>query len=91
MYILYFLQANETGSSNKMELDGAKRCFSSIKKSGIPIKKFVSDRHTGIAKWIRETQHDTLHFFDIWHVARSVTMKMLKAAKVKNYEYIKIG
>ena len=62
--------------------------LSFIKKSGIAIKKFVSDRHTGIAKWIRET-HDTLHFFDIWHVARSVTKKMLKAAKVRNCECIK--
>ena len=91
MHVLYFWQANETGSRSKMELEGAKRCFSFIKKSGIAIKKFVSNRHTGIAKWIREMQHDTSHFFDVWHVARSVTKKMLKAAKVKNCECITLA
>ena len=89
MYVLYFWQANETGSNSKMELEGAKRCFSFIKKSGIAIRKFVSNRHTRIAKWIRETQHDTSHIVDVWHVARSVTKKMLKAVKVKNCECIK--
>ena len=50
---------------------------------------FVSDCHRGIAKWIRETCTDTTHYFDIWHVARSVSKKLLGANKVKGYEQIK--
>lgn len=71
-----------------MESEGAKRCFSFLQKAGICIQKFVSDRHTSIAKWIRETQKSTKHFYDIWHVARSVTKKMLQAGKEKGCEII---
>ena len=71
-----------------MELEGAKRSFAFLKAKGLPINRFVSDRHTGIAKWIRECQRDTKHFYDIWHVARSVTKKMLKVGKEKDCEII---
>ncbi len=71
-----------------MELDGAKRCFTFLQSSGVSIKKFISDRHAGIAKWVRETQVNTKHFYDIWHVARSITKKMLKAGKEKGCEVI---
>lgn len=70
-----------------MEL-GAKRCFAYLQAAGISVKKFISDRHAGIAKWVRETQGGTKHFFDIWHVARSVTKKMMKAGKEKGCEVI---
>lgn len=39
-----------------MELDGAKRCFQFIKDAGLKVTSFISDRHKGIAKWIRESQ-----------------------------------
>lgn len=41
----------------------------------------MSDRHRGIAKWTRENCRDTLHYYDIWHVAKSVTKKLLAASK----------
>jgi solute carrier family 8 (sodium/calcium exchanger) len=50
-----------------MELDGAKKCFSFLEGAGVKIKKFISDRHADIAKWVRESRPDTKHFFDIWH------------------------
>ena len=49
---------------------------------------FISDRHRSIAKWIRESCVDTYHFFDIWHVARSITKKLLKGSKEKGCEII---
>lgn len=85
---MFFSQANETGGSNQMELEGAKRCFAFLKTAGVPINTFVSDRHSGIAKWMREHQQDTKHYSDIWHLARSVAKKMLKASKVKGCEII---
>ena len=63
-------KANESGSSNAMELDGAKRCFQFIKNAGLTITSFISDRHKGIAKWIRESQPETSHFNDLWHVCK---------------------
>ena len=71
-----------------MELDGAKKCFSFLEGAGVKIKKFISDRHAGIAKWVRESRPDTKHFFDIWHVARSITKKLMKSGKEKGCEIL---
>ena len=75
------LQANQTGNSNAMELEGAKRCFSFIKDAGLQISSFISDRHRGIRKWIRESEQGTRHFHDLCHVCKGVTRKLLQAGK----------
>ena len=46
-----------------------KYCFAYLQQLGLSITIFVSDRHRGIAKWIRETCVDTINYFNIWHVA----------------------
>ena len=71
-----------------MELEGAKRAFAYLISVGLKIAVFVSDRHRGIAKWIRECQPNTAHYFDIWHVARSIGKAMLKLSKQKGCERI---
>lgn len=50
---LYF-QANQAGSSLGMEFLGFKEAFTFLLGTGMIIKSFVSDRHTSIAKWMRE-------------------------------------
>ena len=72
-----------------MELEGAKRSFSCLSRMGLAISTFISDRHRGIAKWVRECQPNTKHFFDIWHIARSIGKAMLKTSKFKGFEIIK--
>ena len=72
-----------------MELEGAKRCFQFLERLGLTISVFISDRHRSIAKWIREVCVNTAHYYDIWHVARSVTKKLLQASKEKGCEIIK--
>ena len=80
----FCLQANEVGSSNKMELEGAKRSFDAIKgNEKLPIKTFVSDHHCGINKWMRTMEKDTTHYYDIWHQAKSTVKRVLKASKEK--------
>ena len=71
-----------------MELEGAKRAFAYLISVGLKIAVFMSDRHRGIAKWIRECQPNTAHYFDIWHVARSIGKAMLKLSKQKGCERI---
>ena len=56
---------------------------------GLPVAVFISDRHRSIAKWIRECRKDTSHYYDIWHVAKSITKKLLKASKEKGCEVIR--
>ena len=72
-----------------MELEGAKRCFRCLEQLGLTISTFISDRHRGIAKWIREHCVNTTHFYDIWHVARSISKKLLAASKEKGCEILK--
>ena len=80
---------NEFGNSNAMELEGAKRCFLFLQSVGLSVITFVSDRHRGIAKWLKTSQPQTTHYFDIWHVARSINKKLLKASQEKGCEVIK--
>ena len=72
-----------------MELEGAKRCFNFLLAAGIAVAIFISDRHRGIARWIRECRPQTKHFYDIWHVARSISKKMLKASQESGCGIIK--
>ncbi|CAH3156554.1 unnamed protein product [Pocillopora meandrina] len=83
------VQANETGGSQQTELEGAKRCLSFLQYLGLLIGIFVSDRHRGIAKWIRENCVNTKHYFDIWHVARSLGKKLLALSREKGCEILK--
>lgn len=71
-----------------MELEGAKRAFSYLQSAGLVIAVFISDRHRGIAKWIRECQAGCSHYFDAWHIARSIGKSMLKLGKEKGCEKI---
>ena len=71
-----------------MELEGAKRAFSYLHSVGLRIRVFISDRHRGIAKWIRESQTSCSHYFDIWHIAQSIGKAMLKLGKEKGCERI---
>ena len=69
-----------------MELAGAKSCFEYLQNSGIKIATFISDRHMGIAKWIRESQPEIHHFNDLWHVVKGITKKLTKVGKEKGNE-----
>lgn len=82
----FLSQANQAGSSQAMELQGAKQCFDFLLLAGLAISVFIPDRHLGIAKWVRENHPQTSHFYDIWHVARSVTKKLVKSSKKKAYK-----
>ena len=72
-----------------MEFAGAKACFDFLLTvSGLSIPIFISDRHRGIAKWLRECHPNVQHFFDQWHIAKSVVKKMIAASKEKGCEKI---
>ena len=68
MGTVFHCQANQAGSSNAMELFGAKRCFKFLKNAGFKIHSFISDRHRSIAKWIRESEPQTRQYHD-WLLA----------------------
>ena len=65
-------QSNEVKSSYHMELEGLNRSLTVIKNQGVDIKTLVTDRHSGIKKYMREQEKDIDHRFDCWHMATSM-------------------
>lgn len=79
LYLIKF-QANEAGSSSGMEFLAFQKAFTFLLGTTMIIKSFISDRHTSIAKWMREEcpkkcselgKPVVKHFFDIWHIGKS--------------------
>lgn len=52
-----------------------------VDEDELNIKSFVTDRHTAIAKMVREDFPDIFHGYDIWHVAKSLRKKLEKQGK----------
>lgn len=53
-----------------MELMGFKHCLEYLLGYGLSISTFVSDRHLGIAAYMRNVTNIT-HYFDVWHLKKS--------------------
>lgn len=78
--IYFYLQANQAGSSSAIEFMAFKEAFGYLLATGMIVKSFISDRHTSIAKWMREECEKKCkdlgkpvvkHFFDLWHIGKS--------------------
>ena len=69
-----------------MELLGAQKCFKRLHQENVELSTFVSDRHAGIAKWVRNNKTKTRHYFDIWHVAKSICKNVIAAGREKGLE-----
>ena len=54
-------QSNEVKSSYHMVQEGLKRSLTVIKNQGVDIKTLVTDRHSGIKKYMREQEKDIDH------------------------------
>ena len=81
--LLLVIQANQSGSSNAMELDGAKQCFQYLADKDVKVSSFISDCCKGIAKLIRETQPNVQHYNDVWHVSKSLNQEASKSKQGK--------
>jgi hypothetical protein len=74
IFLLY--QRNEVGSSPAMEYEGFCRSMEYL-LTLVAVKTFVSDRHSSITKHMREKLSDIIHYFDIWHLKKSMTLNFL--------------
>ena len=64
-----------------MELEGPKRGLAVIKSEEVTIKTLITDRGSGIKKYMRENEKDVDHKFDCWHVATSMLKLFLTLGK----------
>ena len=44
----------------------------------------VTDRHSQVAKWVRETLPETRHYYDVWHLAKGNYTKVYHALMLYN-------
>ncbi|XP_061192241.1 uncharacterized protein LOC133200466 [Saccostrea echinata] len=70
------VQSNEVKSSYHMEKEGFIRSINFIKEKGLKIAEIVTDRHVQIVKHVREEMPETIHHFDVWHVAKGLKKKV---------------
>lgn len=71
-----------------MELAGLIRCWENLDKQNIVIDTFISDRHTSITSWVKAHRSTTTHYYDLWHIAKSLNKNLHKASKTKGFEVI---
>ena len=57
-------------NSSWCEHEGLRRSVLFLHEQGFTIENLVTDRHRQNAKWIRENLKDTIHRYDVWHVAK---------------------
>ena len=53
-----------------MEKEGLIRGVAFLQGKELDIATLITDRHPQIQKWIRENLHNTVHYYDVWHVQR---------------------
>lgn len=63
-------QKTEVAHSNAMEKEGFIRCRRELDRLGVNVTAVTTDRHLGIAKYMREEWSEVSHFFDTWHIAK---------------------
>ncbi len=48
-----------------------KQCMDHLTEENVKLESLVTDRHSSIAKHMREHKEDVKHYFDLWHLRKS--------------------
>nr|XP_054605995.1 uncharacterized protein LOC129166755 [Nothobranchius furzeri] len=67
---IQLVQSNEVGNSVRMEKEGFVRSLSTLLERGVDVQQVVTDRHTGVQKYLREEKKEISHYFDPWHMGK---------------------
>ena len=79
------VQSTEVSSSNAMEKEGFERCLKEVEEC-VPIQRIATDRHISIASTMDKNHRHIDHQYDVWHLAKSMSKKLSKKAKLKGNE-----
>ena len=78
-------KVTEAGNSIRM---GGWVCFTKalkeVKQKEICINQLITDRNTGIQKYMREEESKITHQFDVWHFAKNIKKKLHAVSKKKS-------
>ena len=82
------IQVNEANNSNAMELMGLKRCLAFLLPR-VEIASITTDRHPQVQKYLKTDETVTAfsirHFYDVWHIAKSVKKRIEKQSQQSEY------
>ena len=74
-----------------MEYVGFQRCMTYLSECGLKTSTFISDRHTSIAKHMREKLKEVVHYFDLWHLKKvSLFELQITINFIKMIRYVKL-
>jgi hypothetical protein len=54
-----------------MEYLAFQRSMAHLKQQDVKLDSLVTDRHSSIAKHMRENEKSVKHYFDLWHLRKS--------------------
>nr|XP_021326767.1 uncharacterized protein LOC100535115 isoform X2 [Danio rerio] len=89
---IQLVQSSEVPSSSWCELEGLKRSIRFLNEKRMHVSALITDRNRQVAKWVREElcPNGTSHFFDIWHIGKSLGKALDAAAKDRECEDLKL-
>ncbi|XP_040076759.1 uncharacterized protein LOC115331657 [Ixodes scapularis] len=67
--------------SGHMEKEGLVRSLAFTRENLLTVHSLATDRHRSIGKHMREKEPAILHYFDVWHVSKSVKKNLNAAGK----------
>ena len=47
-------------------------CMNHLAECGMRLDALITDRHVSISKHMRENQENVKHYFDLWHLRKSM-------------------
>ncbi|KAG0445395.1 hypothetical protein HPB47_015831 [Ixodes persulcatus] len=74
-------ECEEVRASVQMEKQGFIRSLKFLKTKDIKVRSLTTDRHRSIAKHMREVEPEVVHYFDMWHVSKSIKKAITAASK----------
>ncbi|XP_050954852.1 uncharacterized protein LOC127156157 [Labeo rohita] len=89
---IQLVQSSEVPSSSWCELEGLKRSIRFLTEQHMQVSALITDRNRQVAKWVREElcPKGTRHFFDVWHIGKSLGKALDAAAKERECEDLKL-
>ena len=57
-----------------MELESLKRQLKYLDDNNIKVTKLVTDRHVQVSAYMAHQKPEVEHSYDVWHVAKGITI-----------------